>query len=111
MYKITVPDKGISYYQENLSYVKYQAKNNLMLLCGEEEAQGIVSQDGSTIYKFNEEDQLKEEYLVCYLEEVSVDERFEQVETQADETEAHTDELSLTVDSILTEVLPSLIGM
>lgn len=70
MYKITVPDKGISYYQENLSYVKYQAKNNLMLLCGEEEAQGIVSQDGSTIYKFKEEDQLKEDYAVCTVEEV-----------------------------------------
>lgn len=111
MYKVTVPSLGISYYQEVLSYVKYQGKNDLMLLCEREEAQGIVSRDGSTIYKFNEEDQLKEEYLVCYLEEVSVDERFEQVETQADETEAHTDELSLTVDSILTEVLPSLIGM
>ena len=70
MYKITVPDKGISYYQENLSYVKYQAKNNLMLLCSKEEAQGIVSQDGSTIYKFNEDDQLKEDYAVCTVEEV-----------------------------------------
>ena len=70
MYKITVPNKGISYYQETLSYVKYQEKNNLMLLCSKEEAQGIVSKDGSTIYKFNEEDQLKEDYAVCTVEEV-----------------------------------------
>lgn len=111
MYKITVPSLGITYYQENLAYVKYQEKNNLMLLCGREEAQGILSKDNSEIFQFNEADKLKEEYPLCYVEEVSADERFEQVETQAKETEAQTDELSLTVDSILTEVLPSLIGM
>ena len=72
MYKVTVPSLGISYYQEVLSYVKYQGKNDLMLLCEREEAQGIVSRDGSTIYKFNEEDQLKEEYLTCTIEEVQV---------------------------------------
>lgn len=70
MYKVTVPRLGISYYQEVLSYVKYQKKNDLMLLCEKEGAQGIVSQDGSTIYKFAEEDQLKEDYAVCTIEEV-----------------------------------------
>ena len=72
MYKVTVPSLGISYYQEVLSYVKYQGKNDLMLLCEREEAQGIVSRDGSTIYKFNEEDQLKETYPTCTIEEVQV---------------------------------------
>ena len=72
MYKVTVPSLGISYYQEVLSYVKYQGKNDLMLLCEREEAQGIVSIDGSTIYQFNREDQLKEEYLTCTIEEVQV---------------------------------------
>ena len=72
MYKVTVPDKGISYYQETLSYVKYQEKNDLMLLCEREEAQGIVSRDGSTIYQINMEDQLKEDYLTCTIEEVQL---------------------------------------
>ena len=76
MYKITVPDKGISYYQEVLSYVKYQAKNDLMILCGKEESQGIVSQDGSTIYKFNTNDKLKEDYAICTIEEVRAEDVF-----------------------------------
>ena len=72
MYKITVPSLGLLYYQDQVSYVKYQEKNNLMLLCNKEEAQGIVSIDGSTIYQFNREDQLKETYPTCTIEEVQV---------------------------------------
>ena len=72
MYKITVPSLGLLYYQDMVSYVKYQEKNNLMLLCNKEEAQGIVSIDGSTIYQFNSEDQLKETYDICTIEEVQV---------------------------------------
>lgn len=111
MYKITVESEKLIYYQEKLQYVKYQEKNDIMLLCNKDEAQGILSKDGSQIYQFNESDQLKEKYPICIIEEVSQDDRFDQVEKQAAETEAHTDELSVTVDSILTEVLPSLIGM
>lgn len=110
MYRITVPNEG-TYYQESLIYVKYQQKNNLMLICAKDEAQGILSKDGSQIYKFREEDVLKEEYLVCHVEEVSADQRFEEVESKTVQTEAKTDEIALTVDSILTEVLPSLMGV
>ena len=33
-----------------LTYVKYQLKHNILLLCDETEAQGILSSDGSTAY-------------------------------------------------------------
>lgn len=108
MYKITVPSLNLIYYQEELQYVKYQTKNNLMLACNAEEAQGIISKDGSTIYKFNENDTLKEDYTVCSVEYVTTDDRFVQVETKTDETQEQTNELAMAIDSILTDVLPSM---
>ena len=33
-----------------LTYVKYQLKHNILLLCDEKDAQGILSSDGTTAY-------------------------------------------------------------
>lgn len=73
MYKITVESENLTYYQEKLQYVKYQEKNNLMLLCDKSEAQGILSHDGSQIYSLNKGYHLKEEYPVCIATEISFD--------------------------------------
>lgn len=35
---------------DHLIYVKYQKKHNVMVLCSEDEAQGFISSDGSTIW-------------------------------------------------------------
>ena len=35
---------------DQLIYVKYQPKHNIMVLCSESEAQGIISSDGNTIW-------------------------------------------------------------
>lgn len=111
MYRVTVPSLNLTYYEEQLSYVKYQEKNNLMLTCHVDEAQGVISKDGSTIYKFNADDTLKEDYAVCTIEYVTTDERFTQVETKADDTKEQADELAVAIDSILTDVLPSMLGV
>lgn len=73
MYKITIESENLTYYQEKLQYVKYQEKNDLMLMCDESEAQGILSQDGSQIYSLNKNYRLKEEYPVCTVTEISFD--------------------------------------
>ena len=38
---------------ENPVYVKYQAKNDVFLLCDESEAECVVSSDGNTIWHVN----------------------------------------------------------
>lgn len=48
-YKIIKDNKVIDVL-DGLTYVKYQPRNCLMLLCGEGEAQGIVSSDGNTFW-------------------------------------------------------------
>lgn len=73
MYKITVDSDNLTYYQDKLQYVKYQEKNDLMLLCDKSEAQGILSHDGSEIYTLNSEYHLKELYKLCTIEIVNED--------------------------------------
>lgn len=104
MYKITVESESLTYYQENLQYVKYQEKNDLMLMCDESEAQGILSQDGSEIYTLNSEYHLKETYKLCKIETVDT-------YSELNEINKKNQEVSQTLDSILTEVLPSLMMM
>ena len=59
---------------ENLSYVKYQKKHNMMVSCSLSDAQGIISSDGQYIwhvdwlYRFPEEAQGR--YDIVVLEEI-----------------------------------------
>ncbi len=93
MYKITVPNLKLVYYQENLSYVKYQKENDIMLMCGKEEAQGILSKDSSVIYQFREEDVLKEKYHVCKIEAISFDEMMNKMDLRLANVEAQNNAL------------------
>lgn len=58
-----------------------------------------------------ENKRLKEDYAVCTIEYVTTDERFTRVETKADDTKEQADELAVAIDSILTDVLPSMLGL
>ena len=48
-YKVIKDNKVIDVLN-NLIYLKYQPKNKIMVLCGENEAQAIISSDGNTIW-------------------------------------------------------------
>lgn len=48
-YKVLKNNKVIDVLQ-NLTYLKYQPKNKIMVLCGLNEAQAILSSDGNTIW-------------------------------------------------------------
>lgn len=48
-YKVLKDNKVIDVLQ-GLTYLKYQPKNKIMVLCGENEAQAILSSDGNTIW-------------------------------------------------------------
>ncbi len=48
-YKVLKNNKVIDVLR-NLTYLKYQPKNKIMVLCGINEAQAILSSDGSTIW-------------------------------------------------------------
>ena len=72
-YKVVKNDRVIDVL-ENLSYVKYQKKHNIMISCDQSDAQGIVSSDGRYIwhvdwlYHFPEE--VKGHYDIVALEEI-----------------------------------------
>jgi len=48
-YKVLKNNKVIDVLH-NLTYLKYQPKNKIMVLCGLNEAQAILSSDGNTIW-------------------------------------------------------------
>lgn len=48
-YKVLKDNKVIDVLQ-GLTYLKYQPKNKIWVLCGESEAQAILSSDGNTIW-------------------------------------------------------------
>ncbi len=48
-YKVLKNNKVIDVLR-NLTYLKWQPKNKIMVLCGENEAQAILSSDGNTIW-------------------------------------------------------------
>ena len=72
-YKVMKNDKVIDVLQ-NLSYIKYQKKHDMMVSCSQSDAQGIISSDGQHIwhidwlYRFPEE--AKDRYEVVALEEI-----------------------------------------
>lgn len=86
MFKITVPDLNLLYYQETLDYVKYQQKNDIMIRCMKEEAQGIISKDASQIFLFKEIEEVQGKYSICQIEEVPESEYVEYVERKGQET-------------------------
>lgn len=47
---------------ESPAYVKYQARNKVIVRCSELDAQGILSKDGSEIYQLQEKEALPDEY-------------------------------------------------
>lgn len=48
-YKVLKNNKVIDVLQ-GLTYLKWQPKNKIMVLCGEDEAQAILSSEGNTIW-------------------------------------------------------------
>ena len=48
-YKVMKNDRVIDVLNQ-LLYVKYQPKHNIMVLCSEDEAQGFLSSNGNTIW-------------------------------------------------------------
>ena len=50
MYYKVLKDNKVIDVLHGLTYLKYQPKNKIMVLCGENEAQAILSSDGSTIW-------------------------------------------------------------
>ena len=72
-YKVMKNDRVIDVL-ENLSYVKYQKKHDMMVSCDQSDAQGIISSDGQYIwhinwlYRFPEEAQGR--YDTVVLEEI-----------------------------------------
>lgn len=86
MFKITVPDLKLLYYQETLDYVKYQKKNDIMVRCMKEEAQGIISKDASQIFLLEEIEEVQGKYPICQIEEVPESEYIEYVEKKGQET-------------------------
>ena len=48
-YKVIKDNKVIDVL-DHLTYLKWQPKNKIMLLCGLEEAQAILSSDGNTVW-------------------------------------------------------------
>lgn len=50
MYYKVLKDNKVIDVLDGLTYLKWQPKNKIMLLCGENEAQAILSSDGNTIW-------------------------------------------------------------
>ena len=98
MHKITISEKSITYYQYNPSYIKFQQKNQIFLRCIKEEAQGIISKDGSEIYLFTEVSGVAG-YAFCRIEEVPESEYIEHVEKKGQET---SDAVSAMAEGIRT---------
>lgn len=48
-YKV-IKNKNVIDALSSLTFVKFQLKHNILLLCPEDEAQGILSSDGKTAY-------------------------------------------------------------
>lgn len=53
MYYKVVKDNKVIDVLDHLTYLKWQPKNKIMLLCGEDEAQAILSSDNNTIWHVN----------------------------------------------------------
>lgn len=72
-YKVIKNDKVIDVLR-NLHYVRYQKKHNMMVSCGQNDAQGIVSSDGKYfwhidwLYQFPEE--VREKYDIVIIKEI-----------------------------------------
>lgn len=57
---------------DKLVYVKYQKKHNILLLCEENEAQGILSSDGNTAYHTVYQNPFPvDDYLTVEIEEIT----------------------------------------
>lgn len=50
MYYKVLKDNKVIDVLDHLTYLKWQPKNKIMLLCGLDEAQAILSSDGNTIW-------------------------------------------------------------
>lgn len=50
MYYKVIKDNKVIDVLDQLVYLKYQPKHNIMLLCDEDSAQAILSSDGNTIW-------------------------------------------------------------
>ena len=50
MYYKVLKDNKVIDVLDHLTYLKWQPKNKIMLLCGEGEAQAILSSDGNTVW-------------------------------------------------------------
>ena len=50
MYYKVIKDNKIIDVLDHLTYLKWQPKNKIMLLCDENEAQAILSSDGNTVW-------------------------------------------------------------
>ena len=72
-YKVIKNDRVIDVL-ENLSYVKYQKKHNIMISCDQSDAQGIISSNGQYIWHvdwlYNFPDEAKGRYDIVSLEEI-----------------------------------------
>ncbi len=55
MYYKVVSDGKIIDVLESASFVRYQSKNDLMLVCDKDSAEGVLSSDGNSIYRIVEE--------------------------------------------------------
>ena len=50
MYYKVLKDNKVIDVLDHLTYLKWQPKNKIMLLCGLDEAQAILSSDGNTVW-------------------------------------------------------------
>lgn len=50
MYYKVIKDNKVIDVLDHLTYLKWQPKNKIMLLCGLDEAQAILSSDGNTVW-------------------------------------------------------------
>lgn len=116
MFKIETADK--KEVLETLSYVKLQS-NGVIILCKEEEAHGVLNKDHSLIYAFKDSP-IADKYENCtvtridldeYLEEYMKEKNISTLPERVEKTEADTQELNNTVETILTDVIPSLMMM
>lgn len=90
------------------SYVCYQKRNNIVILCSEKEAQGIQSVNGNTIYQIHGKEKLQgiEETLLdaFFIDDFEYEVLKNKIGDMPDDTDTETDGSENEEDKVLTSV-------
>lgn len=99
MYKIDIIDTSSSYYtnDESLEYIRF-LPDGRTVMCDRSDAEGILSNDKSTIYQFNKLVTKHDGYMSCVLSKINFADVLNAVIDNATTIESNVDYLMLLND-------------